>query len=115
MPDFDNLPRDGSNAAIPVGRREQYFDASDTPKVSPINVTNAWQELVPPTGAAECEIWSDTADAVFRVASDDGGDQGYGPGVVGRKELISCGQGDSIWVYGDVAIALAFKFRMVKS
>lgn len=111
---FDNLPIDGSNKGIPVARREQYFDASDTPKISPINLTTAWQELVPPDGAAECEIWSDTEAAAFRVASDDGGDEGYGTGVIGRKELVSCGKQNSIWVYGEAVISLSFKFRMVK-
>lgn len=114
--EFDNLPKDGSSNPIPVGTREQFYDGADTPKVSPLNLTTAWQQLTIPEGAVECEAWTDDASIVWRYAADDGGDDGYALGVSGRKEIISCGGSTAqIWVYAESTCSLSFKFRMVKS
>lgn len=112
MSEFDNLPRDGSSAPIPVGTRVQYVDASDTPKISPINISTAWTELIPPEGAAQVELTC--ADAIFRVAADDGGDDGYELVAIGFQKIVHCGKGNPIYVYGEAAGSLSTAWVMVK-
>ncbi len=112
MTNFDNLPRDGSQAAIPVGRREQFKDATGTPQESPLAISTAWTTLLVPEGAAEIQM--ESADTIFRVAADSAGAEGYYLVPIGSKEIVSCAYMTAVYVYGQAAGTLSFKFRMVK-
>jgi len=112
MTSFDNLPRDGSRAIIPVGRREQFRDATGTPVESPVAISTSWTTLLVPDGAAEIQM--ESADTIFRVAADSSGANGYYLVPIGSKEIVSCAYMTAIYVYGEAAGTLSFKFRMVK-
>lgn len=109
--DFDNLPVDGSNKPIPVARREQYFDGTGTPNVSPINISTAYTMLIVPEGAAELEV--ECPETAFRVADTSDGSDGYRTVPAGSPRIVSVANATAVYVYGEAAGSLSTTWRML--
>lgn len=111
MGNFENMPVDGASKPIPVARREQYFDGTDTPNISPISIGTSWTALVVPEGCAELEV--ECAEAIVRVATDDGGDDGYRLVPAGSPRVVSVAEASTVFVYGEASGSLSTTWRMM--
>lgn len=96
MSNFDNLPRDGSSAPIPVGLRVQYKDGSTVPNESPVAISNSVVTLIPPDGALQVELTS--ADTIFSVSDTENSADGYEDVAIGFQKIVHCGAGNPIYV-----------------
>ena len=95
-----------------MGRSVKYQDVSGTPKTSPLAVTTAIVEIIPPDGAVM---------AFFKFDGDDGkigGDADFSEGYVLADENawslpVPCHNGRSIYVSADDGSGnLSFYFEM---